>query len=161
MAEELPSVQGLTLASNPAPGATAATVASAGAPAEPADAANADQSIDPFEVRGAVVNGQVQAIDYNKLIEQFGTRKISPELLEKFERVTGRKPHRLLRRGMFFSHRDLEGILDRYEKGKPFFLYTGRGPSSDSMHLGHLIPFMFTKYALLPSNHFLSAACNF
>ena len=41
-------------------------------------------------------------------------------------------------------------ILDRYEQGKPFFLYTGRGPSSDSMHLGHLIPFMFTKFALFP-----------
>ena len=35
-------------------------------------------------------------------------------------------------------------ILDRYEKGQPFYLYTGRGPSSDSMHMGHLIPFMFT-----------------
>jgi len=41
-------------------------------------------------------------------------------------------------------------ILDRYEQGKPFFLYTGRGPSSDSMHLGHLIPFMFTKFVLFP-----------
>jgi hypothetical protein len=34
----------------------------------------------------------------------------------------------------------------RYEAGKPFYLYTGRGPSSESMHLGHLIPFIFTKY---------------
>ncbi|KAH9161538.1 tryptophanyl-tRNA synthetase, partial [Lactarius sanguifluus] len=55
-------------------------------------------------------------------------------------------PHILLRRGMFFSHRDFNIILDRYEKGKPFFLYTGRGPSSDSMHLGHMIPFVFTKW---------------
>jgi len=52
----------------------------------------------------------------------------------------------LIRRGMFFSHREFNTILDRYEQGKPFFLYTGRGPSSDSMHLGHLIPFMFTKW---------------
>ena len=37
-------------------------------------------------------------------------------------------------------------ILDRYEKGQPFYLYTGRGPSSDSMHMGHLIPFMFTAW---------------
>jgi len=43
-------------------------------------------------------------------------------------------------------------ILDRYEQGKPFFLYTGRGPSSDSMHLGHLIPFMFTKFVLFLLN---------
>lgn len=33
-----------------------------------------------------------------------------------------------------------------YEAGQKFYLYTGRGPSSDSLHLGHLIPFMFTKY---------------
>lgn len=36
--------------------------------------------------------------------------------------------------------------MDNYEKGKPFYLYTGRGPSSDAMHLGHLLPFIFTKY---------------
>lgn len=37
-------------------------------------------------------------------------------------------------------------ILNLYEEGKPFYLYTGRGPSSDSMHLGHMIPFMFCKW---------------
>ena len=41
---------------------------------------------------------------------------------------------------------EFDKILDRYEQGKPFFLYTGRGPSSDSMHLGHMVPFVFTKY---------------
>ncbi len=41
--------------------------------------------------------------------------------------------------------RELNVILDRYEKGQPFFLYTGRGPSSGAMHLGHMIPFYFTK----------------
>lgn len=46
---------------------------------------------------------------------------------------------------MVFSHRDLGLILDKYEKGVPFFLYTGRGPSSDSMHVGHSVPFEFTK----------------
>lgn len=104
-----------------------------------------EQKVDPFDVKGAVVDGKVQAIDYEKLLKDFGTRRISPELLERFEKLTGHKPHIYLRRGMFFSHRDLERILDRYEQGKPFFLYTGRGPSSESMHLGHMIPFMFTK----------------
>ena len=37
-------------------------------------------------------------------------------------------------------------ILDLHEQNKPFYLYTGRGPSSDSLHFGHLIPFMFTKW---------------
>ena len=44
-----------------------------------------------------------------------------------------------------FLFSDVGSILDAYEKDKPFFLYTGRGPSSESMHLGHLIPFLFTK----------------
>lgn len=29
---------------------------------------------------------------------------------------------------------------------EPFFLYTGRGPSSDSMHIGHSLVFDFVKY---------------
>lgn len=105
-----------------------------------------EQKVTPWEVEGAVVDGEAAAIDYDRLIAQFGTCKISPETLAKFERVTNHKPHRYLRRGMFFSERDLDQILTRYETGKPFFLYTGRGPSSDSMHLGHMIPFTFTKW---------------
>ena len=64
----------------------------------------------------------------------------------RFEAVTGKPAHHLLKRGVFFSHREMNWILDLYEQKKPFFLYTGRGPSSDSMHLGHLIPFIFTKW---------------
>lgn len=41
--------------------------------------------------------------------------------------------------------RDFNEILDAYEKGEKFYLYTGRGPSSEALHLGHLVPFMFTK----------------
>lgn len=33
-----------------------------------------------------------------------------------------------------------------YEQKKPFFLYTGRGPSNESMHLGHSIPFIFCQW---------------
>ena len=106
-----------------------------------------EQIITPFDVSGGVdEHGKAVAIDYNKLIDKFGSQRIDNAMLERFERLTGRRPHRLLRRGMVFSHRDLNLILDKYEKGIPFFLYTGRGPSSDSMHVGHTIPFEFTKY---------------
>jgi tryptophanyl-tRNA synthetase len=106
-----------------------------------------EQIVTPWDVHGQTsADGKQLAIDYDKLIVQFGTRRVDTELLERFERVTGHKPHPLMRRGLFFSHRELNVILDRFEKGKPFFLYTGRGPSSDSMHLGHTIPFMFTKW---------------
>merc|ERR1719447_1653816 len=81
-----------------------------------------------------------------KLIKQFGSEPISPEQIAQIEQLTGKKAHPFLRRGKFFSQRDLKFILAQKEQGKPFYLYTGRGPSSDAMHLGHLIPFMFTQY---------------
>ena len=116
------------------------------APALAQQSATKEQIITPFDVSGGVdETGKAVAIDYDKLIQTFGSKRIDISLLERFEKVTGRRPHRLLRRGMVFSHRDLDIILDKYEKGTPFFLYTGRGPSSDSMHVGHTIPFEFTK----------------
>lgn len=139
---EPPAIQGLSLASNSIPNADPATAA----PTEPeTKIKNAEQNINPWSVEGAKVDGQIQAIDYDRLIDQFGTKRITPELLARFEKVTGHRPHRFMRRGTVFSHRELDIILDRYEQGKPFFLYTGRGPSSGSLHLGHMIPFMFTK----------------
>ncbi len=95
------------------------------------------QTVDPYNVSGEIgADGVAKAIDYTKLVEEFGTKLILQEDLKRFEKVTGRKPHRFMRRGIVFSHRDLNLILDRHEKGEPFFLYTGRGPSSDSMHIG-------------------------
>ncbi|RKP20615.1 tryptophanyl-tRNA synthetase, partial [Rozella allomycis CSF55] len=105
-----------------------------------------DQLVTPWEVKGAVVEGEAQGIDYEKLIRQFGASRIDEKLLQRWEKVTGKPPHHFLKRGIFFSHRDIEMILERHEKKLPFYLYTGRGPSSESMHLGHMIPFMFCKY---------------
>ncbi|KAF9457232.1 tryptophanyl-tRNA synthetase [Collybia nuda] len=127
------------------------------------DATSQAQVVTPWDVQGSVsADGKQQAIDYDKLIDQFGTRRVDGALLTRFEKLTGKRPHVFLRRGMFFSHRwsnysrfyrlldvfprEFDKILDRYEQGKPFFLYTGRGPSSDSMHLGHMVPFVFTKW---------------
>jgi len=101
-----------------------------------------DDIVDPWKVESKSAKG----IDYNKLIIRFGSSKIDHSLIDRMERLTGKPAHHLLKRGIFFSHRDLEMILDCYEAKKPFFLYTGRGPSSEAMHLGHLIPFIFTKW---------------
>lgn len=119
--------------------------------AEKADEKKAvGQIITPFDVSGGVdESGKLLPVDYDKLVREFGATPITPELLQRFEKVTGRRPHRFIRRGIVFSHRDLALILDRYEKGQPFYLYTGRGPSSDSMHVGHTVPFEFTKYEQL------------
>lgn len=106
-------------------------------------AADDDMVVDPWEVKGK--------IDYNKLIQQFGSTPIDQVLMARIEKLTvgkGRVPalHRWLRRGIFFSHRELDAILRLREQGLPFYLYTGRGPNSAAMHLGHLLPFMFTKW---------------
>lgn len=98
---------------------------------------------DNFTVTMEKVEGKV---NYDKLIEQFGTEKITQDILDRFQKATGKELHPWLKRGIFFSHRDFGKFLTAYENGEPVFLYTGRGPSSESMHIGHLIPFMFTKF---------------
>ena len=116
-------------------------LAAAAQDAEPQEdaAQKKEQFVDPWSVESE------GAIDYERLIVQFGSEPLREDLISRIERVTGRRAHRWLRRGMYFSHRDLNHILDLYEQGKKFFLYTGRGPSSEALHLGHTIPFYFTK----------------
>ncbi|MCD1295014.1 tryptophan--tRNA ligase [Methanocella sp. CWC-04] len=97
---------------------------------------NEEFKVTPWDVTGKV--------DYKKLIEDFGTEPIDDELLARWERLTGSIPM-MMQRKIFFSHRDLKWLLDRYEAGEKFVLYTGRGPSGHT-HLGHLMPWMFTKY---------------
>ncbi|KAM7362181.1 tryptophanyl-tRNA synthetase [Cochliomyia hominivorax] len=98
--------------------------------------------VDPWTVTSSNDTG----IDYDKLIKRFGSSKIDDELIARIEKISGKPAHHLIRRGIFFSHRELNTILTLKEQGKPFYLYTGRGPSSESLHLGHLIPFIMTKY---------------
>lgn len=85
-------------------------------------------------------------VDYDKLVDKFGSERITEEILERIEAATGIKPHHFLRRGIFFSHRDLGHILKTCEDKKPFYIYTGRGPSSSAMHIGHIVPFIFTVW---------------
>jgi tryptophanyl-tRNA synthetase len=106
-----------------------------------------DQNVTPWNATGEIArDGTTKPINYDKLVNEFGTKIIDDALLERFERITGHKLHRFLRRCIVFSHRDLEVILDKHEKKEPFFIYTGRGPSSDILHLGHMVPFELTKW---------------
>ena len=93
-------------------------------------------SVTPWEVKGDV--------DYEKIIKEFGVSKIDSKLLERIKKHAG-ELHFMLRRGVFFAHRDMNWLLEQYEKGNKFFLYTGRGPSG-KVHLGHLFPWVFTKW---------------
>lgn len=111
-------------------------------------------TVTPWKVEGAV--------DYDDILKQFGVELLTPEMITRWEQLMQRAGktigiHPWIRRGIFFSQRRFNAFLDAYEaylnekETNPdaicrIFIYTGRGPSSDAMHLGHLIPFMFTKY---------------
>jgi tryptophanyl-tRNA synthetase len=45
------------------------------------------------------------------------------------------------------SSRDLDRFLEHYQEhgNESCYIYTGRGPSSADMHLGHMVPFMVTR----------------
>lgn len=94
-----------------------------------------------FSVTPWTVTGKV---DYEKLIKKFGTQMITEDLKKRIE-IDAKDSNVLIRRDTFFSHRDLDLVLNDYENNKGFFLYTGRGPSGP-MHIGHIIPFLMTKW---------------
>ena len=67
----------------------------------------------------ALVTGEV---DYDKLVERFGTQRIDDALRERIRNHTV-DLHPLLKRGLFFSHRDvvgafLKGHQQRREKAR-------------------------------------------
>tara|TARA_Y100000310_G_scaffold17671_1_gene17448 strand:+ start:16741 stop:17868 length:1128 start_codon:yes stop_codon:yes gene_type:complete len=94
--------------------------------------------VTPYEAKGE--------IDYGKLIREFGVSKLDDKTLNRIKKHT-KELHLFLRRKVFFSHRDLNWLLDEYEKGNKFFLYTGRASSKGSkVHLGHLMPWIMCKW---------------
>jgi tryptophanyl-tRNA synthetase len=60
-----------------------------------------EQIVKPFTIEAADEPG----VDYNKVVEQFGTHLIDQATLDRFEKLTGQKAHRYLRRGLFFRQR--------------------------------------------------------
>jgi|APSaa5957512622_1039677.scaffolds.fasta_scaffold27985_2 tryptophanyl-tRNA synthetase len=80
-------------------------------------------------------------VDYDKLVKDFGVTTISKELTKEFDK---QKLHPLLRRGIYFAHRDFDKWLLAKKQNKKVSIITGRGPS-EKMHIGHLIPFFIAK----------------
>ena len=74
----------------------------------------ADYSVTPWEVKGEV--------DYDRLVRDFGTSYIDQSLLDRVEKHTG-EPHFMLKRKVFFSHRDFNWILDKRERRKVLFIH--------------------------------------
>ena len=95
-----------------------------------------EMKVTPWEVSGE--------IDYGKLVKEFGVSKLDSKILGRIKKHT-KALHPMLSRGIVFAHRDMNWLLDEYEKGNKFFLYTGRAPSGP-IHIGHLFGWEFTKW---------------
>src|SRR5437667_10027001 len=92
--------------------------------------------VTPWEVTGEV--------DYERLIRDFGTQHIAGQLAKRLE-GTLRDAAYLVRRQVFFSHRDLNFVLDDYDKLKSFLLSTRRSPSGP-MHIGNILVIHFPRW---------------
>ncbi len=95
-----------------------------------------DFHIDPYKVEGRV--------DYDQFAKNSGIQLIGDELEARIKKYGGDLSF-LFRRKIFYAHRDLNWIMDEYEKGNRFYVYTGRGPS-EGMHIGHLLPFAMARW---------------
>lgn len=83
-------------------------------------------------------------VDYEKLIKIFGVKPLTEKEIELIKFYT-KEEHVMLKRRVFYAHRDLDIFINKYGAGSRCVLYTGRGPSG-STHLGHLLPWIFTKW---------------
>ncbi len=83
-------------------------------------------------------------VDYERLIRIFGAKPLTDNEIELLRKIT-RELHPMIRRRIFYSHRDLDKWIETYISGKLCALYTGRGPSGNT-HLGHILPWIFTKW---------------
>lgn len=88
-------------------------------------------TVNPWEVSGE--------IDYSKIVKDFGVSIIPETIKSELSDL-----HPLLRRQIYFAHRDFDKWIDAAKKGKKVSILTGRGPS-EKMHLGHLVPFLVAK----------------
>lgn len=61
-------------------------------------------------------NSTNKEIDYDKLITKFGCSHVDQKMIDRIEKLTNQPAHNYIKRGIFFSHRDLDLILDAYEK---------------------------------------------
>lgn len=95
-----------------------------------------DFHIDPYKVEGKV--------DYGQFVKNSGIMPIDEELEARIRKYAGEIPF-MIKRKVFYAHRGLDWLLDEYERGNKFYVYTGRAPSEE-MHIGHLLPFVMARW---------------
>ncbi len=95
-----------------------------------------DYRVDPYTVEGSV--------NYEDLVKKFGIAQIDAKLKDRIKKDAG-DLHFMIRRGIFFAQRDMNWLLDEYEKGNKFYVYTGIAPSG-GMTIAHLLPFVMAQW---------------
>ncbi|MFC6731393.1 MULTISPECIES: tryptophan--tRNA ligase [unclassified Haladaptatus] len=93
----------------------------------------ASNSVTPYAVSGEV--------DYEKLLAEFGADALTTDHLEHFPQPV----HPLVRRGVFYAHRDVDRYLAAANAGQHHSIVTGIGPSGP-MHLGHIQVFSLAQH---------------
>lgn len=83
-------------------------------------------------------------VDYDKLVKIFGAKPLTDSEINTLKSIVN-ELHIMIRRRVFYSHRDFDRFLEAYKSGRKCVLYTGRGPSGNT-HLGHILPWIFTKW---------------
>jgi tryptophanyl-tRNA synthetase len=83
-------------------------------------------------------------VDYDKLLRHFGAKPLTADEIALLEKYAG-EVHPLIRRGFFYAHRDFDAVMRWHGDGKPWALYTGRGPSGP-VHIGHMVPWILLKW---------------
>ena len=91
--------------------------------------------------------------DYKRLRDEFGIEEFTHENWGDLPH-----PHKLLRRGVVFGHRDFQRIQKSIKENKPWAILTGLMPSGD-MHLGHkLVIDQVIYYQTLGAEIFIAVA---
>ncbi len=93
-------------------------------------------AVGPYKVEGKV--------DYDAFARAYGLKLIDAQMRKRIAALAG-SSHFLIERRIFYAHRDLGWLLDKYENGERFYLYTGRAPSGP-MSIAHLLPFVLAKW---------------
>ena len=75
-----------------------------------------------------------------------GARPVTSTILNKLSQMTKQPPHQFLTSGAVSEHKNFDNLLSQVDQGHSFYILTGRGPSSSSLHLGHVIPFEVACY---------------
>lgn len=95
-----------------------------------------ESNVNAYSVEGVV--------NYDETVRKFGISLIDEAMKERIKKDAG-ETHFMIRRGIFFAHRDLGWLLEKYEKGEKFYVYTGIAPSG-SMTIAHLLSFIMAQW---------------